>query len=244
MNKINEAVWHDYDRDKQIEQKLQILKTWIPSGVTGIIDVGCGNGIICNALADSYEVLGVDISETALTYVKTPKLLASATDIPLPDHSYDLVLSSEMLEHLTDPELALAISELKRLSKRYIIVSVPNQEQLEKLNVKCAKCHRTYHAYGHLHSFTTAKLAALFWEFKALKTLQFGPSEPLYNSTLLKVRQQVGGQYFHPTTPTNCPHCHSMQFVRRSNLISKACNYLNPRRSRAYWLMILFERIL
>ena len=124
MNKINEAVWHDYDRDKQIEQKLQILKTWIPSGVTGIIDVGCGNGIICNALADSYEVLGVDISETALTYVKTPKLLASATDIPLPDHSYDLVLSSEMLEHLTDPELALAISELKRLSKRYIIVSV------------------------------------------------------------------------------------------------------------------------
>ncbi|PKN78073.1 MAG: SAM-dependent methyltransferase [Candidatus Cloacimonetes bacterium HGW-Cloacimonetes-1] len=193
-------------------------------------------------IGNSYEVLGVDISETALSYVNTPKLRASATEIPLPDRSFDLVLSSEMLEHLTSSELALAISELKRLSKRYIIVSVPNQEQLEKLLVKCAVCHQTYHAYGHLHSFTADKLAAMFPEFKVIKTLQFGPSEPLYHRTLLRLRQRIAGQYFHPETPTNCPHCHSMEFVRRSNLLSKACNYLNPPHSRAYWLMMLLER--
>lgn len=245
MTKINENVWQNYDTSNLIEVKLAMLKQWIPESVSSILDVGCGNGIISNALAEDYDVTGVDISETALSYVTTKKLLASATSIPLPDKSFDLVFSSEMLEHLTDEELLLATREMSRLAKQYLIISVPNQEQLSKSFVQCKSCARVYHAYGHLHSFNTHFLASFFPQFVALKQHRFGPSDPGYHPALLWIKNKLAGQYFHPDCPVTCPGCKSEEFVRVSNPLSKACNFLNAKLSKPhpYWLMLLFKRI-
>lgn len=242
--KIDEAVWQDYDSGDQISEKLKILKEWIPTDVKSIIDIGCGNGIICNALAKKYEVTGIDISQTALSYVQTHKILASATSIPIADASYDLVFSSEMLEHLTDQELKEAIREMSRLAKKYLIISVPNGEKLSKSMVKCAVCGNIYHAYGHLHSFSKADLIKLFPDYKCIKELCFGPVDLPYNSVLLWIKEHLAGQYFHPSAVVNCPQCQKSAFVKRSNLLSKACNFLNPLVSIAkpYWLMLMFRK--
>ena len=244
MPQINDAVWQDYDSSGQIREKLEVLKSWIPNDVHNILDVGCGNGIISNALAADFDVTGIDISETALKAVKCNKIQCSATEIPVSDNSYDLVLSSEMLEHLSDEDLIKAIGEMKRITKRYIIVSVPNEEGLAQTIVKCRSCGTTYHAYGHLHCFTTERLSALFSNFKLERRLQFGPLNKDYNPVLLWIRERIGGQFFHPTAPILCPHCNSESYVYKTNVISKTCNLIHSfiGKPKPYWLMVLFSK--
>lgn len=244
MSGINDAVWHSYDTPGVITEKLTLLRQWIPSTVRGIVDIGCGNGIICNALADEYDMLGIDISATALEYVRTPKLLASTTAIPLPDRHFDLVHSSEMLEHLSSSDLEKATQEISRLAREYIIISVPDDEQLAKHHCRCADCGHIYQAYGHLQSFDAASLCARFPEFHYVKLLRFGPPEAHYLPSLLWIRQHLAGQYFHPNHAVSCPACGSNLVRIRSNLLSKACNLANSRlaKSRPYWLMLMLKR--
>lgn len=242
--RINDAIWQDYDSSGQIEAKLAIIRKWIPEDVGTVIDVGCGNGIICNALASDYEVTAIDISETALKTVNVNKLLASATDIPFADNSFDLVFSSEMLEHLSSADLVEAAHEMLRVTKKYLLISVPFQEQLSKSMVKCKVCAEVYHAYGHLHSFHESSLRALFPGTQKLDSRSFGPSSKDYHPLLLWVKKHLGGQYFHPAAPVLCPRCGSDTFVYRSNPISKACNLLNNgiSRPKPYWLMLLLVK--
>jgi len=45
--------------------------------------------------------------------------------LPYKDNAFDLVLCTEVLEHLDDPQKGL--KELVRVSKKYLVISVPNE---------------------------------------------------------------------------------------------------------------------
>ncbi len=98
-----------------------------------ILDVGCGEGFTLERLHQQgigEKLEGVDFLKTAIEIGKKqyPHLtLKEGTiyDLPYKDNSFDLVICSEVLEHLEDPEKAL--SELERVTKKHIVLSVPNE---------------------------------------------------------------------------------------------------------------------
>ena len=98
-----------------------------------ILDVGCGEGFALERIrtAGIGEVLeGIDVRSDAIDVGRTlhSKLtlrIGNAYQLPYTDAAFDLVLCSEVLEHLDDPERALA--ELRRVAKKYCIISVPNE---------------------------------------------------------------------------------------------------------------------
>ncbi|MBU4353415.1 methionine biosynthesis protein MetW [Candidatus Parcubacteria bacterium] len=99
-----------------------------------VLDVGCGDGLFLNALAQK-EVLasGVDISEEGVKKCGEKGLDASVVDIsienlPFQDGAFDTVIMLDVLEHLYAPEALL--QEAARVSKKYIIISVPNFNSL------------------------------------------------------------------------------------------------------------------
>ncbi|OGH09014.1 MAG: hypothetical protein A2152_01985 [Candidatus Levybacteria bacterium RBG_16_35_6] len=102
-------------------------------GINSILDVGCGEGFTLKRLkqkAIGNKFTGVDSSKEAITLGKkeNPNLDLRVGDIynlKFKDNSFDLVLCMEVLEHLKEPEKALA--ELKRTSKKYLLLSVPNE---------------------------------------------------------------------------------------------------------------------
>ena len=49
----------------------------------------------------------------------------SVYELPYKDNSFDLVICTEVLEHLEEP--AKALKEILRVSKKYLIISVPNE---------------------------------------------------------------------------------------------------------------------
>jgi 2-polyprenyl-3-methyl-5-hydroxy-6-metoxy-1,4-benzoquinol methylase len=101
--------------------------------VDSILDVGCGEGFTLNRLREKgigKNLEGLEHSKDAIGLGKKiyPQIKIKQGDIynlPYEDNAFDLVLCTEVLEHLENPETALR--ELIRVSKRYLVVSVPNE---------------------------------------------------------------------------------------------------------------------
>lgn len=86
------------------------------------LDVGCGNGKTSSKLIDlGYRTTGVDFSGkavescTELLGDRASFRVASATELPFPDGSFDYITAVHVLEHLTDDELSVAVSEFTRI---------------------------------------------------------------------------------------------------------------------------------
>jgi ubiquinone/menaquinone biosynthesis C-methylase UbiE len=106
------------------------------------LDVGCGDGTYESLLErDFSHLIGIDVIlnnlKTAKKNVKnkgkTDFILADAKHLPLKDFSIDVVLCSEVLEHLHDP--MKAFSELLHVFRKTLLLTVP----LESVNRKLAK---------------------------------------------------------------------------------------------------------
>lgn len=75
--------------------------------------------------ADNYETLGVDIHSYPTWEQSLEKFQESnAISLPFENEKVDTVLCFEVLEHLSDPVVAL--KEFFRICKKNIIITVPN----------------------------------------------------------------------------------------------------------------------
>jgi len=253
----NEAVYDKYDWSKInhdfLKGKIEKIIDWIPNDVKSIVDIGCGNGIITNVLGDFYDVTGVDRSTNALKSVQTKKIASGADSIPLDNHEFDLVFSSELLEHLDDEVLLGAVSEIKRLSKKYIFITVPNDENPDKLSIRCPECNYTYNSPNHLRRFKVQNFKELFPEYKILKTLAFGSKVRYYNPTILKLKKNLTPpsawvpKYWveESKRDTVCPNCeHEFNYPYRFNPIATVLDVINVVISpkKPSWLFVLMEK--
>lgn len=245
MNYHDPRTWQDYDSADQASMRLQAIRNFIPADVHSILDAGCGNGLITNELVELYDVCGIDSSAEALKYLKCPSQQASVTLIPYPDKRFDLVMCNEVLEHLDDKSLQKAIAELKRVSAKYLLISVPDREQLTKLHTRCAQCGLVEHPYGHLQSLSLAKLNEyLAPGFSHQQHLVFGPPTLDFIPWLLSVKQQACKQWFSPYAGWACSKCGSTLFETRSSIFTKALNGINRAivKPRPFWLLALYSR--
>lgn len=96
-----------------------------------ILDVGCGEGFIASEIKKklpNLSITGIDISKEAVTEFKVrcrgaKGFVGSADKLPFGDKSFDIVVCSEVLEHLDDPGGAL--KEMVRVVRGAIILTVP-----------------------------------------------------------------------------------------------------------------------
>lgn len=95
-----------------------------------ILDVGCGNGYQMAPLAKNNSVYGLDISENNIEKAISLGIRAQCHDVeerfPYEDNFFDVVVCSELLEHLFFPEQV--IKECYRILKDSgtFIITVPN----------------------------------------------------------------------------------------------------------------------
>ncbi|NOY51640.1 MAG: class I SAM-dependent methyltransferase [Chlorobi bacterium] len=253
----NKNVYENFDwasfKYEDLKPKVEEILNAIPSDVESILDIGCGNGIITNVLGEKYNVTAVDRSKEALKFVETKKINASADKIPLTDNSFDMVFSSELLEHLPNNVLEGAITEIKRLSKKYIFITVPNAENPNKLLIKCPSCHYIFNSPNHLRSFNIKKLETLFDEYKLLKSFTFGKKVRYYNNLISIIKKNVTPSaswipYFwvdKAKRNSTCPSCeHQFEYSYKFNVLTAALDTLNVLISpkKPYWLFAIFEK--
>ncbi len=132
-----------------------------------IIDIGCGIGITINKLKKidrSINIDGFDTLQNSLNLAKKKNpesrfYKGDIYNIQLKS-SYDLVMCNSVLEHLKEP--SKAIKELKRISKDFVIISVPNEPLFSIVNLMRLKYIRTLGNYpGHIQRWNRYSLRRL-----------------------------------------------------------------------------------
>ncbi len=88
-----------------------------------VLEVGCNAGANLVHLNRVAKATGVDVNEKALARVPSQieTKLASATDLPFADRSFDLTFTTGVLIHLDLADLNKAMSEIVRCSGRYVL---------------------------------------------------------------------------------------------------------------------------
>ncbi len=132
------------------------------TGASHILDAGCGEGFTLRELhADGVRaaMLGTDLSHTALAWNRasrmspSPLTVADVRYLPFSSASFDLVVCLEVLEHV--PDAASGLRELLRVSRAYVLVSVPHEPFFRGANFLRGRYLR---ALGnnpeHLHTYS------------------------------------------------------------------------------------------
>jgi len=126
-----------------------------------ILDAGCGEGFTMDRLKKNgigEKIEGIEYSKDAISLGK--KLftnlifkLGSVYNLPHKDNSFDLVICTEVLEHVDNPIKAL--QEVLRTSKKYAIFSVPNEPFFMLSNLLRGKNLSTWgNDPGHIQHWT------------------------------------------------------------------------------------------
>jgi ubiquinone/menaquinone biosynthesis C-methylase UbiE len=154
LSKWNDLMVQKYHKDGTRFEKgfylkrkmeINILKKMIdlckPNSNKKIADIGCGEGFLLKKILTGEKIVGIEISITALKRAK--KILKTRNDInliqgdaqklPIPNDYFDIILCSEMLEHV--PDTRIVLNEFNRILNKsgILVVCIPNEKQGQKL---------------------------------------------------------------------------------------------------------------
>jgi len=202
----------NFDDDPVEHKKIDDIIRVMPSEIHSLLDVGCGNGALLNKIKSSREetaprLVGIDFSREALKYVQTRKCLGNVSSLPFRNGSFDLVVCSDVLEHLGANEFHQVVVEIPRVSRKYAMIIVPNDEDLESLLVYCPDCHCWFNNELHVRSFNFSRLSNLFVDMRltqfmeigtSIKTVSYGDLAKLF---FIYRRRRVPADY------AQCPQC-------------------------------------
>jgi ubiquinone/menaquinone biosynthesis C-methylase UbiE len=120
-------------------------------------------------VAKGITVSCLDPSEAAINKIREKFALGErakvgfSQNLPFADNQFDVVVMSEVLEHLTDEVIQATLIEIKRVLKTEgrFIGSVPADEMLLNNRVMCPHCGEHFHRWGHQQHFSKQTLQSL-----------------------------------------------------------------------------------
>lgn len=176
------------------DEKGRRLAAWVGTD-RRVLDLGCRDGTLTRFYATGNEVIGVDIDRAALAQCERALGIQTrwadiTMGLPFEDESFDVVVASELLEHISWPEILVRETARVLRPGGLFVGSVPNAFRLK---------NRLLFALGieferdptHLRRFSWWGLASLLRQFYSEVTIT--PSigrmvwlhGPLFANTLL-----------------------------------------------------------
>jgi len=156
-----------------------LVRMLLAGNPESILDVGCGEGFLMDSYRKalpSARIVGVDIDAVAIEQAeqRNPGVefqLGSVLDLRFHDNVFDLIVCSEVLEHVPDPHAAL--NELCRVSSKHVILSVPNEPFFRISNLLALNHLRDLgNAPGHVHHWNASSFRELVSDHLAIAEMQ------------------------------------------------------------------------
>jgi hypothetical protein len=173
------------------------------------LDVGCAEGYFTNALREQLgaDVWGLDLSDEAARAGRErwggEFAAGDALALPVADGSFDLVYSTETIEHVLDP--GQMAREMLRVARRWVVVTTPiSQSEHEH------EPDYELHDEGHINDFDATAVKRLFGDDVAMGSFRCNASFAAVTAIGRKLRPRPRNAFYafdhwlsqHAGTPT------------------------------------------
>ena len=156
-----------------IRSRIEMLK-FLPDKFSNVLEIGCGQGefgkLVKKTFKTNYTGIEIDpeaalVAKKHLDYV----LIGDAFEQLqiLPDHSFDLLICNDVIEHLTTPEILFRNIRIKMRPNSTLVCSIPNIRVLGNLIHLLINKDFEYTDYGirdktHLRFYTRKSIIRFF----------------------------------------------------------------------------------
>ena len=124
-NKLYQKIHENSSAYRKNNQGLILFDIWSKyvQLTSPILDVGCGNGKLCDLLCKDYEVIGIDVVNGIYDRIGYNYVQMDATSEiwPFEDKMFSVSLCFDVLEHLKETDISIVLNELIRVSKVQIL---------------------------------------------------------------------------------------------------------------------------
>jgi ubiquinone/menaquinone biosynthesis C-methylase UbiE len=173
MRQYYEDLWERLPADlhaPELRRRTRLLRAEVRDG-DRVLDLGCGEGVFSQVAVDAgaATVVGADVARAALDRARSAhpetdfQLVPFDGPLPFADTSFDLVWSSEVIEHVADT--AAWLSEVRRVlaPSGRLLLTTPSHGRARLL---LHGIERYSDPQGdHLHLYTARSLRILLGEF-------------------------------------------------------------------------------
>lgn len=154
--KPNSEDYKDYGWSEEAPESTSFLYPAVRKFLEGdrgkrILDLGCGNGSIAiRLIGEGYDVVGVDASKSGIEVANRQCpgrfFLSDLSGLQLPkeigEHTFDIVISTEVIEHLYAPRLFMeTVRRCLRSESGDVILSTPYHGYLKNLAIAITNGH-------------------------------------------------------------------------------------------------------
>jgi 2-polyprenyl-3-methyl-5-hydroxy-6-metoxy-1,4-benzoquinol methylase len=197
----DEFVWQSGGLTEAHHWILPVVSCWLDDiEPRRVLDLGCGNGSLAASVSRvGREVVGLDRSESGIAIARRSypevQFIQASTDQALPQELrkfFDVVISIEVIEHLTCPRELFSRAREALAPGGQIIVSTPFHGYWKNLALALTgRFDEHWHPLrdcGHIKFFSVRTLSALFLEqgFTVLDCVRVGRLPFLARSMVLR----------------------------------------------------------
>jgi len=116
------SYWHQIDETLSLSPKK-------------MLEIGVGNGFVAGYL----ERKGIDVITFDIVKELNPKVVGNILNLCFKGGAFDLVACYQVLEHLPYKKFSYALSEIRKVTNKYVILSLPDVRRKIHIDIKLNK---------------------------------------------------------------------------------------------------------
>jgi SAM-dependent methyltransferase len=140
------------------KERLNILKKYKTTGT--LLDIGCGIGWFLEVALGTFDVIGIELSDSLRNYLKEKKgIISHKTIDDVDDNSVDIITGFDLIEHVPNPTILLDAIYKKLKPHGICLLFTPNVNSVgfnilkEKNSLLCPPGHLYYFSKSTIEKY-------------------------------------------------------------------------------------------
>lgn len=237
--------------DTAEQQRLNDIIRLLPKNRCSILEIGARHGMMTRILTQYYsEITALDLEEPGFDIENVTKVKGDVANLEFEDYCFDVVICTEVLEHVAPERVAQACREISRVARHEVLIGIPYKQDIRLYRTTCLACGKKNPSYGHINHFDQPTLEQLFAGMNVIEITKVGPASPRTNCVSAKLMDFAGNPWGTYAQEEPCVYCGAkLQAPKKRKVMQKVAGKIATIltkiqnkiwRPKPYWIHALF----